>query len=122
MSDPTPGYRFQKHEHLRRPEEFQRVYDRKRTASDEWLVVYACENQLSHLRIGLSVPKKRIPNAVDRNRLRRLYREAFRLCRAELPVGYDLVLIPRRAEEPTLEGVKASLTKLVRQVVKRLAS
>jgi ribonuclease P protein component len=120
MSEPRPDYRFRKQEHLRRPEEFRRVYERRRTASDEWLVIYACENELPYLRIGLSVPKKRIPHAVDRNRLRRLYREAFRLCRAELPVGYDLVLIPRRDDEPTLEGVKASLMKLVRQVVKRL--
>jgi ribonuclease P protein component len=120
MSESAPDFGFQKKEHLRRPGDFQRVYDRKRSASDEWLVVYACENDLPHLRIGLSVPKKRIPHAVDRNRLRRLYREAFRLIRHELPVGMDLVLIPRRAEEPTLEVLKTSLVKLVRQVAKRL--
>ncbi|MFQ3592948.1 MAG: ribonuclease P protein component [Gemmataceae bacterium] len=120
MRQDKPDQRFLKREHLRRPEEFQRVYDRKCTASDDWLVIYACENGLPYLRIGLSVPKKRIPLAVDRNRLRRLYREAFRLCRAELPVGYDMVLIPRRTEEPTVENVKSSLKKLVRQVIKRL--
>ena len=52
--------------------------------------------------------------AHHRNRLRRLYREAFRLSRHELPVGLDLVLIPRKSEAPPLEPLKASLVKLVR--------
>ena len=120
MSEAKPDQRFSKKEHLRRAEEFQRVYDRKRTASDDWLILYACENHLPYLRLGLSVPKKRVPLAVQRNRLRRLYREAFRLCRANLPGGYDLVLIPRRCEEPTLETIKSSLIQLVRRVVKRM--
>jgi ribonuclease P protein component len=122
MSDETPSFKFQKHEHLRRPEEFQRVYDRRRSASDEWLIVYACENDLGHLRVGFSVSKKVVGDAVDRNRMRRLYREAFRLTKHELPTGLDLVLIPKRAEEPTLEALKSSLGKLVRQVAKRMST
>ena len=122
MSDATPSFKFQKHEHLRRPEEFQRVYDRRRSASDEWLIVYACENDLGHLRVGFSVSKKVVGDAVDRNRMRRLYREAFRLTRHEIQTGLDLVLIPKRAEEPPLEALKGSLVKLVRQVAKRMTT
>jgi ribonuclease P protein component len=118
----TPDFRFRKHEHLRRPEEFQRVYDRRRSASDEWLIVYGCENDLGHLRVGFSVSKKVVGDAVDRNRMRRLYREAFRLTRHEIQTGLDLVLIPKRGEEPTLEALKGSLVKLVRQVAKRLTT
>jgi ribonuclease P protein component len=117
---PEPGaFRFQKHEHLRRPADFRRVYDRRRSASDDWLIVYACENDLPHLRVGLSVSRK-AGGAVQRNRLRRLYREAFRLTRHEMPTGLDLVLIPRRAEEPTLEVLKQVLPQLVRRVAKKL--
>jgi ribonuclease P protein component len=115
----TPSYRFRPHEHLRRPADFQRVYDRRRSVSDDWLIVYACENGLDHLRLGLSVSRK-VGGAVQRNRLRRLYREAFRLTRHEMPVGLDLVLIPRRAEPPTLEQLKAALPRLVRQVASKL--
>ena len=53
--------------------------------------------------------------AVHRNRLRRLYREAFRLTRHEMPTGLDLVLVPRRPEQPTLEELKRALPRLVRQ-------
>src|SRR5229473_2898749 len=93
---------FRPFEHLRRPADFKRVYDRRRSASDDWLIVYACPNGLPHLRLGLSVSRKVGP-AVLRNRLRRLYREAFRLSRHEMPVGLDLVVIPRKSGVPALE-------------------
>lgn len=111
--------RFGKHEHLRRPADFRRVYERRRSNGDALLIVYACENHLSHLRLGLSVSRK-MGNAVRRNRLRRLYREAFRLTRHEMPVGFDLILIPRRPEPPSLEQLKQSLPRLVRQLAQKL--
>src|SRR5437868_955216 len=95
-------FAFRPHEHLRRPTDFRRVYERRRSASDPWLIVYACENGLPHLRLGLSVSRKVGP-AVHRNRLRRLYKEAFRLTRHLMATGLDLVLIPRRHDEPPLE-------------------
>jgi ribonuclease P protein component len=120
MTEPTsPSFRFRRHEHLRRSADFRRVYDRRRSVSDGWLIVYACENGLPHLRLGLSVSRK-VGNAVQRNRLRRLYREAFRLTRHEMPVGMDLVLIPRRSEVPTLDELKRALPRLVQQAARKL--
>ena len=116
----SSSQRFLKAEHLRRPSDFKRVYDRRRSASDEWLLVYACENGLPHLRLGCSVSRK-VGGAVRRNRLRRLYREAFRLTKHALPPGLDLVLIPRKPDDPPLELLKASLARLVGQLAGKLA-
>jgi ribonuclease P protein component len=113
-------FAFRPAEHLRRPSDFRRVYERRRSASDDWLIVYACENGLPHLRLGLSVSRK-VGNAVRRNRLKRLYREAFRLTRHDMPTGLDLVLIPRTAEEPPLEELKHALPRLVSQLAHKLA-
>jgi ribonuclease P protein component len=113
-------FAFRPHEHLRRPSEFRRVYERRRSASDGWLIVYACPNGLPHLRLGLSVSRKVGPATV-RNRLRRLYREAFRLTRHEMPTGLDLVLIPRGPAEPPLAELKRSLPRLVGQLARKLA-
>ena len=110
---------FRPHEHLRRPSDFRRVYERRRSASDGWLIVYVCENNLSHARLGLSVSRK-VGAAVKRNRLRRLYREAFRLTRSAIPTGLDLVLIPRTSDEPLLEELKRSLPWLVSQAARKL--
>lgn len=119
MSDSTPSFRYRPAEHLRHRDDFRRVYERKRSVADAWLIVYGCENQLPHLRLGMSVSRK-VGKAVQRNRLRRLYREAFRLTKHELPTGVDLILIPRQTAEPTLQQVQESLRRLVPQVVRRL--
>lgn len=111
---------FEKREHLRRPGEFKRVYDRRRSVSNDWLIVYACENDLPYLRLGMSVSRK-VGKATHRNRLRRLYREAFRLARHEMPVGLDLVLIPRKPDEPTLAVLCEALPRLVRQAARKLS-
>jgi ribonuclease P protein component len=116
---PTKPLAFRPAEHLRRPADFRRVYERRRSVSDSWLIVYACENGLPYLRLGLSVSRK-FGKAVQRNRLRRLYREAFRLTRAQMPVGLDLILIPRRNEEPELTTLTSALPKLVRQVARKI--
>ncbi len=113
------SFALRPHEHLRRPADFKLVYDRRRSASDGWLIVYVRENGLPYLRLGLSVSRK-FGGAVQRNRLRRLYREAFRLTRHTMPVGLDLVLIPRKPAEPTLDQLKETLPRLVCLVAKRL--
>jgi ribonuclease P protein component len=119
-STASKKFAFRPHEHLRRPSDFRRVYEARRSASDGWLIVYACENGLPHSRLGLSVSRK-MGKATYRNRLRRLYREAFRLTRQEMPTGLDLVLIPRSPDEPSLEELKRSLPRLVGQVARKLA-
>jgi len=111
--------RFQPHEHLRLGSEFRRVYDRKRSVSDQRLIVYACENGRDHNRLGLSVSRK-VGNAVVRNRLRRLYREAFRLTKSTLPMGLDLIFIPRGSANPSLAELMESLTRLIAQAARKL--
>jgi ribonuclease P protein component len=117
---PSKPQGFAKTEHLRSPLDFRRVYERRRSASDDWLIVYACENGLAHLRLGMSVSRK-IGKATHRNRLRRLYREAFRLSKAELPKGLDLVFIPRTSTEPSLATLRQSVPRLINLLAERLA-
>jgi ribonuclease P protein component len=125
MPDDIPTserFRFPAHLRLKSPAEFKAVYDRKKSASDELLIVYARENGLPHPRLGVSVSRK-VGQATVRNRYKRLFREAFRLTRPELPASVDLVLIPRpQAGEPTLDRLKASLVKLARQAAKKLTT
>jgi len=69
-------------------------------------------------RIGITVSRK-VGGAVVRNRIRRLFREAYRLTRDGLPTGLDLILIPRMAAQE-LDWLMESLTKLVPQAARRL--
>ena len=113
------GLTFRKADHLRTPADFQRVYARRCSVSNAWLVVYGCPNELGRWRVGLSVSRK-VGNAVARNRFKRVYREACRLLRTELPSGLDLILLPRSANEPTLDAIQQSLRTLLPTLVRRL--
>jgi ribonuclease P protein component len=52
--------------------------------------LYVMPNALGHARLGLAVPRRVIPLASGRNRLKRLMRELFRLMQDGLP-SLDMV-------------------------------
>src|SRR5262245_54371768 len=111
---------FRPHERVKDPKDFRRAFQHRRFDSDHVLVVYAVENGREHPRLGISLSRKKVRRAHARNRLKRLVREAFRLSKAELSPGIDLVVIPRR-EDVTLDAVRQSLVDLGHRAAKRLA-
>lgn len=106
-------------ERLRKSADFRRVYNRRAAASDGLLLVYAAENDEGVTRVGVSVSRK-WGKAVRRNRIKRLLREAFRLNKAALPEGVDLVLIPRTGEPASLDQWGRSLCRLAHLATKKL--
>jgi ribonuclease P protein component len=110
---------FRPHERLKDPKDFRRAFERRRSESDQVLVVYGVENGLAHSRLGISVARKKVRAASSRNRLKRLVREAFRLSKAELPSGIDLVVIPR-LQNASCDAVSVSLVELVTRIARRL--
>lgn len=95
-TDP-PGnrFRFGRSQRLHGRPAFSAVFDaRCRRHAAGLFTVYGRPNEAGYDRLGLSV-SRRVGNAVQRNRIKRLLREAFRLSQHDLPGGYDLVIVVR---------------------------
>jgi len=84
--------------------------------SDKHLLILACPNQLSRPRVGLVIAKKHVRLANQRNRIKRLIRESFRLQQHELP-DLDIVVLARPGLG-TLDN--PALQQLLRDSWKRL--
>ena len=112
-------FRFRPHERIDDPADFRRAFERRRSVSDTRLVVYAVENGREHARLGISLSRKKVRRATARNRVKRLLREAFRLGKAEIPTGIDLVIVPRHGDI-TFEQARTSLPALAREAARRL--
>lgn len=116
---PRPRARFRPHERVRQPGDFRRAFEGRRSVSDAALVVYGALNGQAHPRLGLSIGKRKVRRATARNRLKRLLREAFRLSKADLPAGIDLIIVPR-GPGLTLAQARQSLVRLSRDLARKL--
>ena len=103
---------------LSRSAEFERVYRQGRSVGNRFLVLYAFPRGAGDgPRLGLSVSRK-VGGAVDRNRVKRLLREAFAVEAERVPEDHDVVLVARPeardlAEREGLSGIRRELAELV---------
>jgi ribonuclease P protein component len=111
--------RFSKQMRLLRASEFERVFAARRSASDASVSLYGATNEHAHPRLGLVV-SRRVGGAAQRNRWKRLLREAFRHVHDELP-ALDLVCVVRAQSPPSLLELQNSFVLLAQRIERRIA-
>lgn len=101
---------------LKRRRDFDRVSKEGKSLSDGLLRVRAAPNGLAHGRLGIIVSRRMSRLSPERNRMKRLVREAFRLHQHALPPGTDWLVIPKgNLSRKSLREIEASLLKLARR-------
>lgn len=100
--------------------DFERAYKEGARSRGSTLSLVVRPNGLAHSRLGLSVGRAVWKSAVRRNRIRRIFREAFRLSYPELPPGVDVIMIPAAARlVPELDEARAELVLLTHKALRR---
>ena len=106
-------------ERLRKTRDFNRVYrNGARLYGKGFTLIYLGGEQadscFSGSRLGISVPRK-VGNAVQRNRIKRIIREAFRLHKGVFPQGSDIVFAVRPGFPLTgMQAVRDAVASLTR--------
>lgn len=88
-------FNFSRELRLVTPVQFKAVFQEPLKASSPQITILARPNQLALPRLGLTVAKKYVKKAHDRNRIKRVCRESFRLKQHLLP-HYDFVIIAKK--------------------------
>ncbi len=106
------GYAYPRGVRLCRPAEFTRVYRGGRRITAGCLQICYAPAADGQARLGLAIAKRVLPRAVDRNRAKRLVRDAFRHQHTDLPALDIVVSVRGRKQRGVPDHIIQDLNRL----------
>ena len=95
--------------------EFRRIYRKGKSVVSPYMVLYCQKNRQGRTRLGVTVSTK-LGKAVVRNRVRRRFRELWRLHKEQMISGWDIILVARvRAVEAPYQKLDKVYSMLLRE-------
>lgn len=103
---------------LRCKAQFDCVFKHRKRLYGRSFLLYHCPNQQAHARLGIIASKRNVRFAVDRNRIRRLIKEQFRLQQNVL-LPIDAVFVVNKG---SAELTNTELTQCIRVLLSKLST
>ncbi|ENQ7060198.1 ribonuclease P protein component [Salmonella enterica] len=97
------------------PAHFTFVFQQPQRAGTPQITILGRLNSLGHPRIGLTVAKRNVRRAHERNRIKRLTRESFRQRQHELPAMDFVVVAKKGVADLDNRALSEALEKLWRR-------
>ncbi|MFA0809688.1 ribonuclease P protein component [Microbulbifer epialgicus] len=120
MQQVRSNFGFAKTLRLLNAAQYREVFNKNLVrAAHPHLLILARPNELEHPRLGLVIAKKHVRNACDRNQIKRITRETFRLQQHQLPPLDAVVLARPGAADLDKAALAKILNKLWRKLAKR---
>jgi ribonuclease P protein component len=108
---------FSRQQRLLNSSAYKRVFDDVAAkAGTKHMVLLARPNNEEYARLGVVVSKKNVRLAVNRNRVKRIVRESFRLKQSEL-AGFDIVIIAKQGIDTQSESLWEHTEKVWKRLI-----
>lgn len=119
-------FNFGKNLRLLNAKEYQQVFDNVTwKVSSSHFVFLSAKNLLPQPRLGLVIAKRHVRTAVQRNRIKRILREQFRLLQYDLP-KVDIIILVRphvdQQDNPQLQREIASCFQRLNKKIQKSLS
>lgn len=112
-----PEFRFPVKQRLRKKDDFKQIFQYRCCLYGTYLKLYVKPNKLSYPRLGILISKQVVRYAINRNRIRRHIREAFRLRQHQIQAYDILVLLQKNITNQSIREIDSCLEKLFSQFI-----
>ena len=100
---------------LKKNYEFRYVLTRGKRYTGNYIEVYIKRNNLDENKLGIAISSK-IANSVNRNKIKRLIRENYRLIEENIVTGYSFVILWKKnknIEEANFFNIKSDINEII---------
>ncbi|WNC72397.1 ribonuclease P protein component [Thalassotalea psychrophila] len=113
------NYEFNRESRLLTPGHFKQVFDNPTRYGSNHFTILITSNSDNTNRLGMAIAKKRVKLAVQRNRMKRLTRESFRLNQHKLPAVDLVVMVKSGIDKLDNDAINQQLEKIWRKIIQR---
>ena len=114
------GFEFKKNARLTKTDEFSSVFNFRKRISATYIVIHYQPNNLNCSRLGLVVGKKVAKRSVDRNYMRRVLRELFRVHQANLQHVDLIIRVQEKFAKSDFEHISKEIDFLLQKINQRI--